>query len=354
MNVSVVIPTLNGRERLTACLDALAERAPGVETVVANGPSADGTSGMVRNRDDVDVLVELDERNVNVARNAGAARASGDIIAFLGDELEVAERWLDALRERVGSADGDTAADPTARAATDGGATATGAEPASDTDPEGTEPADEGGSDETDASVGAFSGPTNRQLRAGLATEEVETRSIGGRSVTYVNPRNVAFTQSALQAIDGFDEYLEVGGARDAAHRLAATEFEVSWRPAMAVRFDPTQESAARTDGGDPTEWGWRYRSLAYRLVKNYGPRPTVAYRICRHAVDDAWTALREVGRGEGRPSAWFGNGRDVSLGTGRGAVDGLRARYRDRDPRRNPNGISCRTDRAVTVFDRR
>jgi glycosyltransferase involved in cell wall biosynthesis len=341
MDISVVIPTLNGRDRLATCLDALAERAPGVETVVANGPSADGTSGMVRDREDVDVLVELDERNVNVARNAGAARASGDVVAFLGDELVVAEEWLAALQNRVPDADGPDGT-AGARVAPDGGESGTGEE------------GDDVETNTPNGPVGAFSGPTNRRLRAGLATEEVETRRIGGRSVTYVNPRNVAFTQAALNEIDGFDEYLEVGGARDAAHRLAATGFEVAWRPSMAVRFDPDTGPEARADGGEESDWRWRYRSLAYRLVKNYGPRPTVGYRIARHAINDAWTALRSVASGEGRPSTWLGNGRDVVLGTGRGSVDGVRARYRDRDPRRNPNGLSSRTDRAVTVFDRR
>ena len=331
MHVSVVIPTLNGRERLATCLDALAERVPGVEIVVANGPSADGTSGMVRDRDDVDVLVELDARNVNVARNAGAARASGDVIAFLGDELVVEEGWLDTLRG----------------AGPDDGAAA---------EPEVDGPPDEADATEGDdgRQLGAITGPTNRELRAGVATEEVEARRVGGRSITYVNPLNVAFTQRALNELDGFDEYLEVGGARDAAHRLAGTGFGVDWRPGMSVRRDPEQVATPRPDGGEEANWGWRYRSLTYRLVKNYSLRPTVGYRVVRHAVDDAWTALREVGRGEGRPSAWFGNGRDVTLGTGRGLVDGLRARYRDRSSRRNPNGLSARTDRAVTVFDRR
>jgi glycosyltransferase involved in cell wall biosynthesis len=351
MDISVVIPTLNGRDRLATCLDALAERAPGIETVVANGPSADGTSGMVRDREEVDVLVELDERNVNVARNAGAARASGDIIAFLGDELVVDEGWLGALRERMPGVGSDAGPDADALVATDGGGEAVA--------PDGTDPAGETDGVDGDGSgsthpIGAISGPTNRQLRAGVATEEVERRRIKGRSVTYVNPRNVAFTQGALNEIDGFDEYLEVGGARDAAHRLAATGFGVDWRPEMSVRFDPERGPAARADGGDAADWRWRYRSLAYRLAKNYGPRPTVAYRVCRHAVDDAWDALREVGRGEVRPSTWFGNGRDIALGSGRGLVDGLRARYGDRSPRRNPRGISSRTDRAVTVFDRR
>jgi glycosyltransferase involved in cell wall biosynthesis len=285
---------------------------------------------------------------VNVARNAGAARASGDIVAFLGDELAVEDGWLAGLREGFGGDEADDGAEDDAEQhaeAVDGG-------PVADADEEGDA---DGGDDAAGPPLGAVSGPTYTQLRAGVATEEVETRTIAGRSVTYVNPLNVAVGREALEAIDGFDEYLETGGARDVAHRLAGVGFGVDWRPSMCVRFDPARAPEARADGGpQSTDWRWRYRSLAYRLVKNYGPRPTVIYRVGRHALGDAWSALREVAGGDGRPSEWLGNGRDVTLGTGRGVLDGIRTRYRDRDPRRNPNGLSSRTDRAVAVFDRR
>ena len=84
MDLSVVVPTLNGRDRLATSLDSLATHAPDAEVVVVNGPSADGTTGMVRDRDDVDVLVELSARTLNVARNAGIQAATGDAVAFLG------------------------------------------------------------------------------------------------------------------------------------------------------------------------------------------------------------------------------------------------------------------------------
>lgn len=300
MDISVVVPTLNSRERLTACLDALAAEAPNVETVVVNGPSADGTSGMVRDRPDVDVLIELDDRNVNVARNAGLDRATGEVISFLDHGVSVEDGWLDALSEGLLSAD-------------------------------------------------VVTGPTHRELRAGMATESPEERTIRGRSVTYFDGGNAAFTRETLLGIDGFDEYLSVGGARDAAHRLAALEFDVDWVPEMSVarRFG--------TDGGRAKrDWHGRYRSLAYRLVKNYGVRPSVVYRVGRHALADAADALQDVARGEIRPSNWLGNGRDVIAGSGVGTKDGLLARWRDRDPRRNPAGWRARTDRAVAVYDRR
>ena len=307
MDVSVVVPTLNGREQLAACLDALAAHAPAAEVIVVNGPSADGTSGMVRDRDDVDVLVEIDERNINVARNAGLDRASGDVIAFVDYSLAVEDGWFAALREGIAAvpADGDHR--------------------------------------------GGVTGPTHRQLRAGVTTENAEVREIRDREVRYFNGGNVAFRREAIEGIDGFDEYLRTGGARDAAHRLAALDYEVAWRSGMCVSRE------LEADGGrKERDWRWRYRSLAYRLVKNYGVRPGVVYRLLRHAGTDALAGLRGVASGDRSPSSWLAGGRDVVRGGLRGTADGVLARLRDRDPRRNPNGWSRRTDRAVAVDDRR
>ena len=299
MELSVVVPTLNDRDELRGCLDAISAESPS-EVIVVNGPSTDGTSGMVRDRDDVDVLVEIDDRNVNVARNAGVDRVRGDAVAFLDPTVAVESGWLDAVAEGLSQAD-------------------------------------------------AVTGPTHEQLGAGVATDTVENRAIGGRTVTYFNGGNVALSRDLVSELDGFDEYLETGGSRDAAHRIAGLGHDVVWMKEMCV----SREAAA--DGGETErDWQLRYRSLSYRLAKNYGPHPTVPFRTLRHAVADAGAALRDVARGDARPSAWFGNGRDVALGSFRGYVDGLRARYADRTPRRNPRGVSVRNDRAVAVHDRR
>jgi len=100
--------------------------------------------------------------------------------------------------------------------------------------------------------------------------------------------------------------------------------------------------------------WRTRYRSLAYRMAKNYGVHPTVSLRTVRHAFTDAASTLRDVARGDAKPTSWFANGRDVVVGSVAGYKHGLFARYADRSPRRNPNGWSTRADRAVAVYDRR
>jgi len=294
----VVVPTLNGREELAGCLDALTEHAPDAELIVVNGPSADGTTGMVRDRDDVSVLVEVADRSVSVARNAGIDRVTGDAVAFVNQHLAVEAGWAESVRAGL-----DDSA--------------------------------------------AVTGPTHERLTGGVTTESEESRTIAGRNVTYFNPGNAAFRRGVLDALDGFDEYLAVGSARDLAHRLAATDHRVRWDDGMAVACE------FGTDGGQrERDWGWKYRSLTYRLVKNYSLRPTVARRVASHAVRDAVDALVDVARGRTVPSEWFGSGGDVARGVGRGAKDGVTARYRDRSPRRNPSGRSERADRAVSVYD--
>ncbi|MFB6157197.1 MAG: glycosyltransferase family 2 protein [Haloferacaceae archaeon] len=299
MELSVVVPTLNGRDSLGATLDALAERAPGAEVVVANGPSTDGTTGMVRGRDDVDVLVKVSDRTLNVARNAGIEAATGDVVALVGHDLVVGEGWKEALRDALAG----------------------------------------------DAAV--TTGPARSRVSGGATAEEPERRRIAGRSVTYFEGGNVAFERAALDALDGFDEYLETGGARDTAHRLAALDYPVAWRSGMSARRE------YGTDGGrTAAEWGRKYRSLAYRLVKNYGVRPTVVRRILSHAGSEAVANAREVVRGDSVPTAWLGSGRRVVGGIATGVSDGLVSRARDRTPRRNPHGISDRHDRAVARYD--
>ncbi|WP_435119234.1 glycosyltransferase family 2 protein [Halolamina sp. C58] len=304
MELSVVVPTLNGRDRLAASLDSLAARAPDAEVVVVNGPSADGTTGMVRERDDVEVLVEVADRCINVARNAGIAAASGDAIALLGFDLRVAEGWIDAIRDGL-------------------------------------------------AAASVVTGPVDR---GDDPPDAPERRTIAGRDVTYFDGDNVAFRASTLrETLDGFDEYLRTGGARDAAHRLAGSGYEVAWRDGMAATGnDDDAGDGPGPHGPDEGDRNWKYRSLSYRLTKNYGPRPTVARRTLAHAGSDAAAAARAVLGGEGSPSSWFGSGRDVLTGIARGSADGLVARARDRSDRRNPHGLSVERERAVATYDRR
>lgn len=300
MELSVVVPTLNGREQLARTLDSVGKHVPGAEVIVVNGPSADGTTGMVRDRDDVDVLVEIADRSTNVARNTGIDHATGDAIAFLTQGLSVTDEWEGAIRAGL-------------------------------------------------REVPVVTGPTHQRVRAGKTTECAQSETVAGRAVTYVNPGNLVLTRKLLDDLDGFDEYLAVGDARDFSHRVAGMNRAVRWRPDMAV------ERAMGADGGtNEVDWNREYRSLGYRLAKNYGLRPVILGRIARRALSDAGTALRAVLSGEKPATDWLSSGRAVVTGIPIGVKDGLAARARDRSDRRNPRGRSADRDRAVAVYDSR
>lgn len=298
MNLSVVVPTLNGRDPLSASLDALARYVPDAEIVVVNGPSADGTTGMVCERGDVSALVEISDRNLNVARNAGIAEATGDIIALIGQDVTIEASWHDGVEQAISNG------------------------------------------------VNVVTGPVHRLVKAGMTTETVETRTIAGRDVTYFSGQNVVFTREAIEAVDGFDETLQTGGARDCAHRLANVGQSVTWSPMVSVSLDE------RDDEGIERDWGVKYRSLAYRMTKNYGPRLTVFRRTIQDAVADAREAGRDVASGDAEPSFWASCGKRVCKGIAIGTKDGAIARIRDRSDARNPAGLSSRADRAVERYD--
>jgi glycosyltransferase involved in cell wall biosynthesis len=288
MDLSVVVPTINGRERIAGPLDALA-RAD-AKVVVVNGPSTDGTSGLVRDHPAVDRLVEVADRNVSAARNAGIAAAAGDAVAFLADGARPVRGWTDAVREALSDPDVDTVA-----------------------------------------------GPVRGDGAAGAQRE-----TVAGRAVAFFDGGNVAFSRETIEALDGFDEYLTAGGARDAAHRLAGLGRALAWRPSVAVRAGDGADRGDRFPDGE-SPWQVAYRTLCYRLVKNYGPRPGVAARVVRRAVGDGASVLREVVDGAEALSGWIGDGVDVVRSVAVGSSDGVRARRADPTPRRNPNGVSTR-----------
>jgi GT2 family glycosyltransferase len=417
MDLSIVVPTLNGRTQLLRCLDALSAHAPAAEVIVVNGPSTDGTTGAVREREDVDVLVEIADRNPDVARNAGIEHASGEWIAFVSDEYSIEPAWFEALgeaareealgmdsrlaaavpdslagagtalasvtrefadrskrlatRARAGESADDPSEGPSIDGPSDDAVPAEAESPADDatenphtrTDDDGTaesvpQKAESDGSEENATSgsqpdghdpeepPAAVTGPVHRELTGGTTTQSPESRSVAGRQVTQFNPDNAALRRDALEVVDGFDEYLQVGGARDLAHRLAAGGYDVVWTPGMCVRGEYGADGTGR-------DLRWDARSLSYRLVKNYGIRPAVLGRVAERTTGDGLSGARGAIRGDLTLSQWFGAARDVALGTTIGTLDGLRARWRDRD-RHNPNGKSSRTDRAVTVYDRR
>ena len=107
-DVSVVIVTWNGRPHLDTCLPSVeAQRDVGVETIVVDNGSTDGTADYVRSRYPWVKLVPL-TANLGFAggNNAGVREARGRFVAFLNNDTSADPLWLRALLSGIDEANG--------------------------------------------------------------------------------------------------------------------------------------------------------------------------------------------------------------------------------------------------------
>ena len=92
--VTVVIPVKDRRERMLACLDALAAQDhPDVEVLVLDNGSTDGTPEACAARG---VRVERVPGTLGRVRNEGVRLARGDVIAFTDSDCRPEPGWLSA------------------------------------------------------------------------------------------------------------------------------------------------------------------------------------------------------------------------------------------------------------------
>ncbi len=117
---SVVVPTYNRAYCLPATLNGLARQThPDFEVVVVAGPSTDETE-MVLDRFPRARVVRCPAARVGLARNLGAAAASGEIVAFTDDDAVPRPEWLALLCAAFEDPDVDAAGgfvwDPAAEA----------------------------------------------------------------------------------------------------------------------------------------------------------------------------------------------------------------------------------------------
>lgn len=106
MRFSIIIVSLNGRQRLAMPLEALRRcDPPPHEVIVVDNGSTDGTSPFVR-RNYPEVLLVRAPRNLGFAggNNLGLVNAEGDVLVLLNDDTEPDPDWLAPL-ERAFRAD---------------------------------------------------------------------------------------------------------------------------------------------------------------------------------------------------------------------------------------------------------
>jgi glycosyltransferase involved in cell wall biosynthesis len=102
--VSFVIPVRNDAQRLSGCLDSIADSdypAGLVETIVVDNCSTDGSDDVARGAGAV--VMALRTGAVASLRNEGAARATGDILAFVDADHRIDPGWLRALARSMQS-----------------------------------------------------------------------------------------------------------------------------------------------------------------------------------------------------------------------------------------------------------
>ena len=110
MSVSVVVETVTAREDSTgslandlqATLDGLARQsvAPDEILIVIDGNVDAATADALRRRYPQAQLVSADAQNYFAAKNAGAAAATGDVVALLDSDCVPAPDWLEMLLTR--------------------------------------------------------------------------------------------------------------------------------------------------------------------------------------------------------------------------------------------------------------
>lgn len=95
--VSVVICTRDRPEALARCLGALSRQTlPPTQVIVVDNASRDGRTREAALAAGVDYLRE-DRPGLDIARNTGAKRATGEIVAYTDDDVEVHPRWLERM-----------------------------------------------------------------------------------------------------------------------------------------------------------------------------------------------------------------------------------------------------------------
>lgn len=97
LRVSVVIPALNERGRLSGAIRA-AREAGADEVIVVDGGSADGTERIARSEADLCLVAEAGRAR---QMNAGAAAAAGEILLFLHADTRLAPGSADAARAAI-------------------------------------------------------------------------------------------------------------------------------------------------------------------------------------------------------------------------------------------------------------
>src|SRR5579859_2387136 len=111
--ISVVINTLNREKSLKETLESFRWQTyrGQFEVIVVNGPSTDGTEGLIESWVPKIRIGRCPAANLSMSRNIGICMAAGDIVAFIDDDGVPEPEWLEQIaagydRDEVGGVGG--------------------------------------------------------------------------------------------------------------------------------------------------------------------------------------------------------------------------------------------------------
>jgi GT2 family glycosyltransferase len=252
--ISVVVRTCGGLEALERCLDALAQQKPvagGVEVVLSiDGPDLAPADVRAAGRGLALDVVQAARTGAAAARNGGAVRATGALLAFVDDDCAPQPSWAGALR-----------------AALDGHPEAIAGGPIVNADPR----------DATAAAAHAV-----LDALYACPTEE------------FVAAANLAIRRERFVALDGFDESFPTAAAegRDLCARAVDAGMEVIFAPnATVVHHQP---AGAGSLWRQHAEYG-RARRLARQRAQAGRPPVRAGNTFPRELVHSTLRAARDA-----------------------------------------------------------
>ena len=275
--VSVIIVTWNGRVLLQRFLPSvLATDYPDVEVVVADNASGDGTEEWLAEAHP-EVVVARHPENWLFAKgnNAAVPRASGDVLCFLNNDVEVPPGWLTPLVDARGTP----------------GVVAVQPKLLQHDDRQRFEYAGASG-----GFLDALGYPFTRG-RLFDTLEPDEGQYDDARDIFWATGAALVVRREAFEAAGGFDE----------SFGMHMEEIDLCWRLQRAggrIRVEPTSEvyhlGGASLPQGDPRKAYYNYRNGLVMLAKNL-PAPERRRVLRARRALDAVAAVRA--RASGNPA---------------------------------------------------
>ena len=96
MSISVIVPTLNEAQLLSACLASVRNQSVPAQLVVVDGGSRDGTQAIAHVQ--ADAVIEMTAPGIAEQMNAGAFQATGDILVFLHADCQLTDGCLERIQ----------------------------------------------------------------------------------------------------------------------------------------------------------------------------------------------------------------------------------------------------------------